>query len=258
MNNTMKDKKILIKKTQFIGNKNYEILGKKRNREEMEEYDENIFNDKEFYQVLLKDLIEGVNENNYLNDESFNPLKKTKLQKNKGFSRGKKIRCIFHLLISRCCSSKISWVFFIFIKSFMSPVGEEINSSFDPLFNNLFGGVDKVFKEKIDLLIEEKKKDDLEIQKKILDDEKLNSDNNSIDINNIDKNLYKDNNNENDNENDIENNFQNDKENDNENDNDNDNDNDIENNFQNDNENDNDDNNENDNNNNNNDYMFLA
>eukprot|EP01080_Neovahlkampfia_damariscottae_P002992 gene2992-5002_t len=136
----LKDKDSLIKKSQKILF-NESILGKKRTRdeekEEAEEIDEEIYDDREFYQVLLRDLIEDIGSS-LGSKENIQKAISRNMKKNNSFRRTK----------DRSIKYKVHQK----MVGFMAPVentralDEEATQK---LFKNMFGGIPTYYQNKI-------------------------------------------------------------------------------------------------------------
>jgi protein AATF/BFR2 len=131
----LKEKDVLIKKSQKI---TFEapILGKRKREEE----DPEIFEDKEFYQLLLRDLIEDVGTSLGSKENMRNAIRNNLKKDKKPFrrNRGKEIKYTVHAKLV----------------GFMAPQERELPEGSDKLFANLFGGIPDEFADKITSLID--------------------------------------------------------------------------------------------------------
>lgn len=117
----LKDKKGLISKTQKV---RFEepILGKRKREEE----DPEIFDDREFYQVLLRDLIEDVGSSIGSTESLRNAITKNIKKEKKPFKRMK--------------DKMIKYVPHPKLVGFMAPIEMFVPESTDILFASIFGG----------------------------------------------------------------------------------------------------------------------
>lgn len=117
----LKDKKSLISKTQKV---RFEepILGKRKREEE----DSEIFDDREFYQVLLRDLIEDVGSSLGSGESLRNAISKNIKKDKRPFKRMK--------------DKLIKYVPHPKLVGFMAPEEQIIPESTDVLFASIFGG----------------------------------------------------------------------------------------------------------------------
>lgn len=135
MKNLMKDKDILIEKTRQI---TFEqpIIGKRK----AETQDPEIYDDREFYQILLRDLIEDVGASLGSKENIRSAISKNLKKDKKPWRRekGKDIKYVPHAKLV----------------GFMAPDERPIPESSEKLFESLFGGIPQEFQEKIKSLDE--------------------------------------------------------------------------------------------------------